>query len=252
MPAAAAGLHDTPLVTRPSLLLMAQPGLLPRSEPLAVSRCSYLTVKRIVDVVLAVLLLVLTGPVLVAAWLLVRLTSYGPGLYSQTRVGRGGRPFTIWKIRSMYHNCEAFSGAKWARKGDPRVLPIGRILRRTHIDELPQLWNVLTGDMSLIGPRPERPEFMPQLEEAIPRYRERLLVLPGVTGLAQIHLEPDTDLASVERKLAFDLYYIKTVSFWVDLRVLLATVVHVIRPYIASKWFFRLSPQACAGALTQK
>ena len=229
-----------------------QTGLLPRSGSVAVPSNGYLIVKRVMDVSLALVLLVLTAPIILVACLLVRLTSRGPALYSQTRVGRGGRPFTIWKIRSMYHNCESFSGASWSRKGDPRVMPIGRFLRRTHFDELPQLWNILKGDMSLIGPRPERPEFVPQLESAIPRYRERLLVLPGVTGLAQIHLGPDTDLSSVERKLAFDLYYIKALGFWVDLRVLLATAVHVIKPFVADKWFFRLSPQTCAGALSRK
>jgi lipopolysaccharide/colanic/teichoic acid biosynthesis glycosyltransferase len=114
------------------------------------------------------------------------------------------------------------------------------------------LWNILKGDMSLVGPRPERPEFVPQLEAAIPRYRERLLVLPGVTGLAQVHLGPDTDLASVERKLAFDLYYVKNLGFWMDLRVVLATVVHVVKPFVANRWFFRLTPQTCAQALRKE
>src|SRR2546430_16512705 len=100
---------------------------------------------------------------------------------------------------------------------------VGRFLRRTHLDELPQLWNVLRGDMRLIGPRPERPEFVPKLEQAIPRYRERLLVLPGVTGLAQVHLPPDTDLASVRRKLAFDLYYIKTIGSVSAVKIFVST-----------------------------
>jgi lipopolysaccharide/colanic/teichoic acid biosynthesis glycosyltransferase len=224
-------------------------GLLSRSGSVVVPSACYLLVKRLMDVTLALALLVLTAPVIVMACLLVRLTSRGPVLYSQTRLGRGGRPFTIWKIRSMYHNCELFTGAVWSRKGDPRVMPFGRFLRRTHLDELPQLWNILKGEMSLVGPRPERPEFVPRLEAAIPHYRQRLLVLPGVTGLAQIHLGPDTDLASVERKLAFDLYYVKYLGFWMDLRVTLATVVHVIKPFVADKWFFRLSAQVCARGL---
>ncbi len=201
--------------------------------------------KRVLDLVGALLISVLALPVLAVAALLVKLTSRGPVFYSQTRVGRGGRPFTIWKVRSMYHNCEPYSGAQWSQSGDPRVMPVGRILRRTHLDELPQLWNVLKGDMSLIGPRPERPEFVPQLELALPYYRDRLLVLPGVTGLAQIHFGPDTDLASVERKLMFDLYYIKHLSLWGDLRILLATIVHVVKPFVADRLFFRLSPQIC-------
>jgi lipopolysaccharide/colanic/teichoic acid biosynthesis glycosyltransferase len=218
------------------------------SRPLAlvVSVTGYSKCKRVLDVVGALLVSLVALPILAVVAVLVKLTSRGPVLYSQTRVGRGGKPFTIWKVRSMYHDCEKYTGALWSQDGDPRVMPIGRILRRTHLDELPQLWNVVKGDMSLIGPRPERPEFVPQLEQAIPHYRDRLLVLPGVTGLAQIHFGPDTDLASVERKLLFDLYYIKHLSFWGDLRILLATVVHVIKPFVADRWFFRLDPQICA------
>lgn len=209
----------------------------------------YSAAKRLVDLVLGLAMLVLAMPILVFMAVLVKLTSRGPIFYSQTRVGKGGRPFTIWKVRSMYHDCERFSGIQWSQAGDPRVTPVGRFLRRSHLDELPQLWNILRGDMSLIGPRPERPEFVPQLEKAIPRYRERLLVLPGVTGLAQIHLGPDTDLASVERKLAFDLYYIKQLSLWTDARVFLATIIHVFKPFVADRWFFRLTAVRCADAV---
>jgi lipopolysaccharide/colanic/teichoic acid biosynthesis glycosyltransferase len=123
----------------------------------------------------------------------------------------------------MRHNCESHSGPQWSTPGDCRVTLVGRFLRRTHIDELPQLWNVLRGDMSLVGPRPERPEFVPQLERNIPCYRERLQVRPGITGLAQIQLPPDTDLASVRRKLAHDLYYVRSLSFWLELRILAIT-----------------------------
>jgi lipopolysaccharide/colanic/teichoic acid biosynthesis glycosyltransferase len=208
------------------------------------SRC-----KRVLDVAGSLTLLLLTAPLVLLAGLLVKLTSRGPIFYSQTRVGLGGRPFTIYKIRTMYHNCERFSGARWSRPGDPRVMPVGRLLRRLHLDELPQLFNVLKGDMSLIGPRPERPEFVPQLEQAIPHYRERLRVLPGLTGLAQVHLPPDTDLASVRRKLAFDLYYIHRLGPWMDLRLLLLTGLHLVVPYLASRWFFRLSERDCLAAL---
>jgi lipopolysaccharide/colanic/teichoic acid biosynthesis glycosyltransferase len=210
----------------------------------------YACAKRALDFALALALLVLSAPLLFVAGLLVKLTSRGPVFYSQVRVGRGGRPFTIYKVRTMRHDCERLSGARWCRPGDPRIFLVGRLLRRTHLDELPQLWNVLRGDMSLVGPRPERPEFVPQLELAVPRYRERLAVLPGVTGLAQVHLPPDTDLASVRRKLAFDLYYIRTLGLWGDLRVLLATAVHVFVPYLASRWLFRLTERDCAQAVT--
>src|SRR5207248_4660391 len=141
------------------------------------------------------------------AMLLVKLTSPGPMLYTQTRLGRRGRPFTIYKIRTMLHDCESLTGPQWSTPGDTRITRVGRWLRRTHIDELPQLWNVLRGDMSLVGPRPERPEFIPELENAIPFYRDRLLVRPGITGLAQVQLPPDTDMDSVRRQLAHDIYY---------------------------------------------
>ena len=141
----------------------------------------------------------------------------------------------------MIHDCERLTGARWAAARDPRITLVGRFLRRTHIDELPQLWNVLRGEMSLVGPRPERPEFVPQLEKVIPRYRERLLVPPGVTGLAQVQLPPDTDLASVRRKLAYDLYYVKRLSWWLDLRILFATAGHVLGfPYSAAHTLFRM------------
>jgi lipopolysaccharide/colanic/teichoic acid biosynthesis glycosyltransferase len=179
--------------------------------------------RRVVDFCLALVLLTCTWPVILAAALLIRLSSRGPAFYLQTRLGLYGRPFRIHKLRTMQHDCESQSGPRWSTNGDPRIVPLGRFLRRTHIDELPQLWNVLRGEMSLVGPRPERPEFVPQLERVVPCYRDRLLVLPGLTGLAQIHLPPDTDLASVRHKLAYDLYYVRQQSFWLDLRILAAT-----------------------------
>jgi lipopolysaccharide/colanic/teichoic acid biosynthesis glycosyltransferase len=148
--------------------------------------------------------------------------------YSQTRVGRNGKPFTIYKIRTMINNCEVLTGARWSMPGDPRITPVGWFLRRTHIDELPQLWNVLRGEMSLVGPRPERPEFVPRLEETIANYSDRLLVKPGLTGLAQVQLPPDTDLASVQRKLAYDLYYIQHAGFWLEARIYVATALHLV------------------------
>jgi lipopolysaccharide/colanic/teichoic acid biosynthesis glycosyltransferase len=179
--------------------------------------------KRIVDGTIALILLVLTAPVMLVAMVLVKVTSPGPVIYSQTRLGRGRRRFTIYKIRSMTHNCELVSGPCWSSENDPRVTPVGRFLRQTHLDELPQLWNVIRGDMSLVGPRPERPEFFNSLEKALPRYVERLKVRPGVTGLAQMKLPPDTDLRSVRRKLAYDLHYVERIDFWLDLRILLGT-----------------------------
>jgi lipopolysaccharide/colanic/teichoic acid biosynthesis glycosyltransferase len=183
----------------------------------------YLRAKDGADFLIALLLAAPALLVVAVAALLVRLTSRGPAFYAQTRVGKNGRPFRILKIRTMIHNCESLTGPRWSMPGDPRVTPVGWLLRKTHLDELPQLWNVLRGDMSLIGPRPERPEFVPELEQALPAYRLRLSVRPGVTGLAQVQLPADSDLGSVRRKLAFDLYYIEQLSPWLDLRLLVCT-----------------------------
>jgi len=188
----------------------------------------YPACKSFLDRTLALLLSIVALPVIAVAALLVKLTSAGPAFYSQVRVGRRGRLFTIWKIRTMIHNCESLTGPRWSIPGDPRVTAVGWLLRRTHLDELPQLWNVLRGDMSLIGPRPERPEFVPELEQAIPAYAQRLQLKPGVTGLAQVQLPPDTDIASVRRKLASDLYYIEQLGPWMDVRVLACTALYAV------------------------
>jgi len=188
----------------------------------------YFRGKVVLDLLVAAILLVLTLPVILLCALLVKLTSSGPAIYSQVRLGRRGRPYTIYKLRTMTHNCELKTGAQWATVGDPRITRLGKFLRKTHLDELPQLWNVLKGDMSLVGPRPERPEFIPSLEEAIPHYCQRLAVRPGVTGLAQIHLPPDTNLDSVRRKLAYDLFYVRQASLWLDLRIIACTAFQVV------------------------
>jgi len=187
------------------------------------------TLKSTLDFALACVLMVPAGIVMGFAAILVHLTSPGPVIYSQTRLGWNGRRYTIYKIRSMHHNCERLTGPRWSTPGDSRVTWIGRILRATHIDELPQLWNIIKGDMSLVGPRPERPEIVVGLELAIPCYRDRLQVRPGVTGLAQVQLPPDTDLESVRRKVAYDLYYIEHASLWLDARLMLATVLGIVR-----------------------
>jgi lipopolysaccharide/colanic/teichoic acid biosynthesis glycosyltransferase len=179
--------------------------------------------KAALDFVLALGLAILAAPVAAAAALLVKLTSRGPALYTQTRVGLNGRVFRIYKLRTMRHNCEAATGARWATAGDPRVTAVGRLLRRTHLDELPQLWNVLRGDMSLVGPRPERPEFVARLGRDVDGYLDRLAVRPGVTGLAQVQLPADTDLESVRLKLRYDLHYIRHGGPWLDARLILST-----------------------------
>jgi lipopolysaccharide/colanic/teichoic acid biosynthesis glycosyltransferase len=218
---------------------------LPASAP-TLGAGRYAPLKAALDFVLALVMFVVALPLLALLAVLVRLTSHGPSFYRQKRAGAGGRPFTMYKLRTMEHNCERRSGPQWSTPGDPRVTRLGRLLRRTHLDELPQLWNVLKGDMSLIGPRPERPEFLPLLEKNVPHYRRRLLVRPGVTGLAQVQLPPDTDVESVRRKLAYDVYYIHRMGLWLDLRILAATAFKVVGVPFAACGKLCLMPREAA------
>ena len=158
----------------------------------------------------------------------VRLTSPGPALYSQRRVGKDGRLFVIHKFRSMRADAEARTGAVWSTENDPRVTPLGRILRRTRLDEVPQLWNVLVGDMSIVGPRPERPEFVADLTTQIPFYGQRHVVRPGVTGWAQVRHSYGSTVDDALQKLQFDLFYIKHLSIAFDLFICLETLKTVL------------------------
>ena len=169
-------------------------------------------------------------PVMLACVLLVRATSRGPAMYTQQRVGRGGRVFTLYKIRTMYHECESLTGPRWCLPGDPRITPVGRVLRKLHLDELPQLWNVLRGDMSLIGPRPERPEICNELRHVVPGYDRRHAVKPGITGFAQVHLPPDSCVRSVKNKLVYDLFYIRRRSARMEAYILVCTGPEDARP----------------------
>jgi lipopolysaccharide/colanic/teichoic acid biosynthesis glycosyltransferase len=214
--------------------------------------------KRVMDLVLASTMLVLLAPVMLLTALLVRLTSSGPALFRQTRVGLNlrkpradrrqqesdppeetgerrdpeasrrqshsyGRHFTLYKFRTMRTDAEKH-GAQFATKGDPRVTSIGRFLRKTRLDELPQLWNVIKGEMSLVGPRPERPEFIEKLSSQIPDYLARLGLKPGLTGVAQVVNGYDNDIEGFRRKVAFDLLYLQNCSVWNDWKVLLRTI----------------------------
>ena len=192
-------------------------------------RAAYHAAKAIADRALGLVLLVLAAPVIAVLVVLIRLTSKGPGIYSQVRVGCNGRRFTMYKLRSMRSDAERRSGPVWAAAGDdPRVTPLGYWLRKLHLDELPQLINLVRGEMSLIGPRPERPEFVAVLAEKIPGYLDRLQVLPGITGLAQVNLPPDTDLDSVRAKLALDKEYIETAGVSLDIRIALCTLLRLV------------------------
>jgi lipopolysaccharide/colanic/teichoic acid biosynthesis glycosyltransferase len=183
----------------------------------------YEMIKPLLDLALALVILLITLPIILLAIVLVKLNSRGRAIYTQKRVGLRGQVFTIYKIRTMYHDSERISGPRWCARGDPRVTFVGRFLRWSHVDELPQLINILMGEMSLVGPRPERPEFVDQLERALPDYRRRLLVRPGLTGLAQVQEPPDTDLFSVRRKLNYDLYYVDQMNPWLDFRLIIGT-----------------------------
>ena len=192
------------------------------SEPLAI------VLKRVFDVVASLLLLLITSPLLIATALLVKLTSRGPVFYRQERVGQLGRSFRVVKFRSMVVDAEKDGKARWATEGDPRVTPVGRFLRASRIDEIPQIFNVLMGDMSFVGPRPERPQFVDELAAEIPFYRERHVVKPGITGWAQLNYPYGASIMDARHKLEYDLYYVKNYSLFLDLIILIQTVRVVI------------------------
>jgi exopolysaccharide biosynthesis polyprenyl glycosylphosphotransferase len=183
--------------------------------------------KRTFDILVSLLGLVLTAPVFVVLAVVSKLTP-GPILFRQTRVGEGGQHFTIYKFRTM--GCDAEQdGPAFSTEDDPRASRVGAALRRTHLDELPQLWNVLRGEMSVVGPRPERPEFIDMIETAVPFWRRRLLVKPGITGWAQVRCGYQSDCDGMARKLSYDLWYLRHRNLLVDLAVCIATFFHVAR-----------------------
>jgi lipopolysaccharide/colanic/teichoic acid biosynthesis glycosyltransferase len=184
--------------------------------------------KRLTDIALAVTLLVVSAPLHLLAIAALKLQG-GPLFYSQVRVGRHGRPFWILKLRTMRTDAEEDGSAQWASPDDGRATPLGRLLRRTRIDELPQLLNILFGDMSFVGPRPERPEFVEELEKAIPFYSWRHVVRPGLTGWAQINYPYGSSVEDARRKLEYDLFYIRHYSVLTDLSIALRTVTAALK-----------------------
>jgi sugar transferase (PEP-CTERM system associated) len=184
--------------------------------------------KRLVDISASAVGFILAAPIMVVVAVLVRLTSPGPVLYHQDRVGKEGSVFTVHKFRSMRTGAEAGTGPVWARPGDPRVTPIGGFLRRSRLDELPQLWNILIGQMSLVGPRPERPSFVEQLTRDIPFYGQRHVVRPGLTGWAQVNYTYGASKEDALEKLQYDLFYIKNMSLALDFYVMFETIKTVI------------------------
>jgi exopolysaccharide biosynthesis polyprenyl glycosylphosphotransferase len=185
------------------------------------------TAKRMLDAVFSATVLVVGFPVWVLVGLAVKLDSPGTVFYRQERVGLDGQRFMIVKFRSMYADAEK-SGPQWANRRDPRVTRVGRILRKLHLDEIPQLWNILRGDMSLVGPRPERPMFVEQLSREIPMYKRRLKVRPGVTGWAQVKHKYDESIDDVRKKVQYDLFYIENMSLRMDFKIILSTVSHML------------------------
>ena len=179
---------------------------------------------RAFDILLSLAILVITLPVLLLTALLIRLDSRGPVFYRQTRVGLLGNNFEIIKFRSMRVDAEVGGTPVWAAERDPRVTRVGRIIRMLRIDELPQLYNVLRGEMSVIGPRPERPQFVEKIAAQIPRFHDRSFVKPGITGWAQVCYPYGASIEDAKQKLAFDLYYIKYRSIFLDLKICFATL----------------------------
>jgi len=185
-------------------------------------------IKRLLDIVLSILGLMVSLPFYPLLYLLIKIDSRGPFFYTQVRLGKLGKPYVIVKLRSMVKDAEK-NGATWAQPQDARVTRIGKIIRKIRLDELPQLLNVLWGEMSFVGPRPERPEFIEQLEKEIPFYKQRLLVKPGLTGWAQVNYKYSSDVAGALEKLQYDLYYVKNRSIFLDLATPLKTISIVLK-----------------------
>lgn len=205
----------------PVTVLSGTAGLISVTAYLA--RRYFVLAKEIFDIVVGAVLFVLCLPLMIGCALLIRLSSKGPVIFTQQRLGKDGRAFTMYKFRTMYTDAESASGATWAEKDDPRVVPVCRWMRKSHMDELPQLWNVIRGEMSLVGPRPERPEIMDELAKVYPDVHARLAVRPGITGLAQVRNGYDTSVDAFREKLKSDLEYIKLQSWRQELRILAAT-----------------------------
>ena len=184
--------------------------------------------KRIIDIIVSLLLLLVNIPTMVISTLAIKLDSKGPVFFKQERSGLNGKTFRMVKFRSMYQDAEKHTGPVWSQKNDPRITKVGRILRALRIDEIPQMYNVLKGEMSLVGPRPERPFFVEKLSQEIPYYKRRLKVRPGITGWAQVKHKYDESIEDVKIKLRYDLFYIENMSIRMDMKILFRTIFVVI------------------------
>ncbi len=184
--------------------------------------------KRILDIIVSLIILTLNFPIIVIASIAIKLDSKGPVFFRQKRCGLNNKTFRILKFRSMQHDAEKTTGPVWSQKGDPRITRVGKIIRKLRIDEIPQMINVLKGEMSLVGPRPERPFFVEKLSEQIPYYKRRLKVRPGITGWAQVKHKYDESIEDVKIKLRYDLFYIENMSLRMDFKILFRTVFVVL------------------------
>jgi len=184
-------------------------------------------VKRLTDIVVSFVILAVGAPVWLIVAAVIRATSEGPAVYRQVRVGRNGKNYTMLKFRSMYIDAEKRSGPQWATENDPRITPVGRFCRKTRLDEIPQFINVLKGEMSLVGPRPERPFFVEQLKKEIPWYVRRIKMKPGITGWAQVKHKYDSSIEDVKQKVLYDLYYFENMSLVLDVKIMLRTILVV-------------------------
>ena len=185
--------------------------------------------KKCFDVIVGSIGLVVSLPVMGLTAAFIKMVSSGPAFYTQERVGLNGKIFRIYKMRTMTVDAEKYTGAVWAQEDDPRLIPLGKFIRRAHLDELPQFVNVLRGEMSIVGPRPERPVFVKQLSKEIPCYTKRLSVKPGITGLAQVVHKYDETIKDVKKKVKYDLLYIREMCLMVDIRILLRTIVVAVQ-----------------------
>lgn len=223
---------DPALVTRSATTRRPEKRTLSQGRLVRLPSRPYLKVKFLVEWLIAAMLFLLCLPIIAFFALAIKLTSFGPAFYAQTRLGKNGATYRMYKLRTMVHNAEAHTGPVWAARSDSRITSIGKILRDTHLDELPQLWNILRGEMGLIGPRPERPEIAARIATQIAGFEDRLQVRPGVTGLAQMLLPADdpndTELHGLRKKLAYDLYYIGHMNLGMDVRIAIATPCYFI------------------------
>ncbi|MFH1194510.1 MAG: sugar transferase [bacterium] len=184
--------------------------------------------KRVMDILVSIILLLIASPALIITMIAIKLESKGPIIYKQERSGMNGKPFNVYKFRSMIQDAEKYSGPVWSQKNDPRITKAGRLIRKLRIDEFPQMMNVLKGEMSLVGPRPERPYFVEKLAQEIPLYKRRLKVRPGITGWAQVKHKYDESIEDVKAKLSYDLFYIENMSIRMDFKILFRTIFTVL------------------------